>query len=163
VDEVPAGKTAEAGSSEGPSNNKEVEKNQEVSGKQLEPSHSIGEEESDGEELNCTIETIRPGDSTHYPTKGCTVRVHYEGFLARNNKLFDSSRQRGRPFEFKLGEMQVIQGWEEMIPRMSRGQIARVTIPSEKAYGITGYPPIIPPDSELIFEIELLAFVETLL
>jgi FK506-binding protein 1 len=89
----------------------------------------------------CQMETIKPGDSTHYPEAGDTVRVHYEGFTEDGTK-FDSSRERGRPIDFKVGDGQVIPGWEECIPKMSRGQIAKLVIPPVHAYGATGYPPV---------------------
>mmetsp|Transcript_7116 Transcript_7116/g.13146 ORF Transcript_7116/g.13146 Transcript_7116/m.13146 type:complete len:127 (-) Transcript_7116:121-501(-) len=116
--------------------------------------------------LACAIETIRPGDSTHYPKRGDSVRVHYVGYLAgvKHSKkkeelvMFDSSRARDRPFTFTIGERQVIPGWEEAIPKLSRGQIARIHVPAVKAYGVTGYPPIIPSEADLIFEVELLSF-----
>mmetsp|Transcript_16843 Transcript_16843/g.42756 ORF Transcript_16843/g.42756 Transcript_16843/m.42756 type:complete len:145 (-) Transcript_16843:236-670(-) len=132
-------------------------------------------------DMEVRVETLRPGDSTHYPQRGDTVRVHYEGFLVHSRgtaesgvkpaegeeedlpegafSRFDSSRARDRPLTFKVGEGQVILGWEEAIPKMSRGQIARVYVPCSKGYGITGYPPIIPPETDLIYDIELLSFV----
>mmetsp|Transcript_10755 Transcript_10755/g.17624 ORF Transcript_10755/g.17624 Transcript_10755/m.17624 type:complete len:120 (+) Transcript_10755:188-547(+) len=115
-------------------------------------------ESSQGADEECRMETLRAGDSTNYPQPGDSVRVHYEGFLLKDNVKFDSSKDRGRPLEFMLGAGQLILGWEETIPKMSRGQIVRVTVPSKKAYGVTGYPPIIPPMADLMFEIELVSF-----
>ncbi|DAZ94216.1 TPA: hypothetical protein N0F65_001066, partial [Lagenidium giganteum] len=104
-----------------------------------------------------TIDTIKPGDGTNFPKAGDTVRVHYVGTLLDGSK-FDSSRDRGRPFEFKLGAGQVIRGWDEGVAKMSRGQIAKLTLPHEYAYGEGGYPPVIPPRATLVFEVELLSF-----
>mmetsp|Transcript_9817 Transcript_9817/g.15048 ORF Transcript_9817/g.15048 Transcript_9817/m.15048 type:complete len:111 (-) Transcript_9817:146-478(-) len=106
---------------------------------------------------NLRMETLKPGDATNFPKPGNTVRVHYVGTLTSGDK-FDSSRDRGRPFEFKLGMGQVIRGWDEGVQQMSLGQIARMTIAPEWAYGPRGYPPVIPPSATLIFEVELLEF-----
>lgn len=69
---------------------------------------------------------------------------------------FDSSKDRGHTFLWKVGNNQVIEGMDKAVVRMSRGQIAEVTIPYELAYGEQGYPPVIPPKSNLMFEIELI-------
>lgn len=86
------------------------------------------------------------------------MRVHYTGTLASNGSKFDSSRDRGRPFEFKLGAGQVIRGWDEGFAKLSLGQVAKLTLPPEYAYGANGYPPVIPPQSTLIFDVELISF-----
>ena len=104
-----------------------------------------------------SVRCIKPGDATNFPTDGATVRVHYVGKL-RSGEEFDSSRARGIPLEFKLGTGMVIRGWDEAIPQMSKGMIAEITCPPSVAYGVRGYPPIIPPNSTLIFEVELLGF-----
>uniref|UniRef100_A0A3Q0R4Q5 peptidylprolyl isomerase n=1 Tax=Amphilophus citrinellus TaxID=61819 RepID=A0A3Q0R4Q5_AMPCI len=90
-----------------------------------------------------------------YPKKGNIVTVHYVGTLT-NGKKFDSSRDRGKPFEFKLGAGEVIRGWDEGVAEMSLGQVAKLTCTPDFAYGSRGYPPIIPANSTLIFEVELL-------
>ena len=105
----------------------------------------------------CVLTTVKPGDGTRYPTVGASLRVHYEGFLENGDK-FDSSRERGRPFEFKLGAGQVIPGLDNNIPAMSVGQIAKIVIPPTLAYGVRGYPPIVPPNEILTFELELISF-----
>uniref|UniRef100_A0A3B3Z261 peptidylprolyl isomerase n=1 Tax=Poecilia mexicana TaxID=48701 RepID=A0A3B3Z261_9TELE len=90
-----------------------------------------------------------------FPKKGSTVAVHYVGTLT-NGKKFDSSRDRGEPFTFKLGAGEVIRGWDEGVAQMSLGQLAKLTCSPDYAYGSRGYPPIIPANSTLIFEVELL-------
>jgi len=105
--------------------------------------------------MGVEVETIKPGDGKTFPKKGSTVTVHYVGTLT-NGKQFDSSRDRGSPFKFKIGANQVIRAWDEGVAQMSRGQVARLTCSPDYAYGENGYPPIIPPNSTLIFEVELL-------
>lgn len=94
------------------------------------------------------------------PPNGVEVSVHYVGRLASNGTVFDSSRDRGEPFKFTLGQNRVIKGWEAVVPTMRRGELADVTIASDYAYGKQGSPPNIPGDADLIFEIELLDWKE---
>jgi FKBP-type peptidyl-prolyl cis-trans isomerase len=82
-----------------------------------------------------------------------TVTVHYTGWLT-NGKKFDSSVDRGQPISFSLD--QVIKGWGEGVPGMKIGGKRQLKIPSDLAYGPQGHPPVIPPNSTLIFDIELL-------
>ena len=88
-------------------------------------------------------------------TAGQTVKVHYTGWLT-NGKKFDSSVDSGRPFTFKLGAGQVIKGWDEGVAGMKVGGKRQLRIPYQLAYGDAGYPPVIPPKSTLIFDVELL-------
>lgn len=105
--------------------------------------------------MGVVFEELQKGDDRTFPKTGQTVQVHYTGTL-QNGKVFDTSRDRGKPFSFILGKGQVIKGWEENIPKMSLGQRVRLTCPAEYAYGKTGYPGVIPPDATIIFDIELL-------
>jgi peptidylprolyl isomerase len=88
--------------------------------------------------------------------KGDTVEVHYVGTL-KNGKKFDSSRDRGKPFVVSpVGFAKVIDGWNEGLPGMKEGGKRKLILPPQLAYGESGYPPDIPPNAELIFEIEVL-------
>ena len=88
------------------------------------------------------------------PSKGSQVSVHYEGKLT-DGTIFDSSYKRDKPIKFSVGVGQVIKGWDEGIMLLNKGAIARFVIPSELAYGSRGAGNIIPPNSTLIFEVEL--------
>ncbi|MGH2817530.1 MAG: FKBP-type peptidyl-prolyl cis-trans isomerase [Actinomycetota bacterium] len=87
--------------------------------------------------------------------RGDLLTVHYTGTLEDGTK-FDSSLDRGQPFELRLGAGMVIPGWEEGLPGMRVGGTRQLTIPPELGYGEAGSPPDIPPNSTLVFEIELL-------
>ena len=87
--------------------------------------------------------------------KGDTVEVHYTGWL-KNGKKFDSSVDRGQPFSFKLGAGMVIKGWDEGVQGIKVGGKRKLMIPPELGYGKKGAGDVIPPDAELIFEVELL-------
>uniref|UniRef100_A0AAQ4PXA8 peptidylprolyl isomerase n=2 Tax=Cottioidei TaxID=8100 RepID=A0AAQ4PXA8_GASAC len=90
-----------------------------------------------------------------FPKKGQACVVHYIGML-QNGKKFDSSRDRNKPFKFKIGRSEVIKGWEEGVAQMSLGQRAKITCTPDMAYGATGHPGVIPPNATLIFDVELL-------
>ena len=89
------------------------------------------------------------------PTPGQTVDVHYTGTLL-NGQKFDSSRDRGEPFSFMIGKGQVIGGWDEGIALLNKGAKARLFIPSHLGYGAHGAGADIPPNSVLIFDVELI-------
>jgi FKBP-type peptidyl-prolyl cis-trans isomerase len=99
-------------------------------------------------------ETIEEGTG-EVSKNGDTLVVHYTGRLL-DGTVFDSSVERGTPFEFVLGEGMVIQGWEEGMKGMQTGEKRILTIPSSMGYGETGSPPAIPGGAGLEFEVELL-------
>lgn len=91
------------------------------------------------------------------PKPGAQVAVHYTGWLT-DGTMFDSSRSRGEPIRFPLGQGQVIRGWDEGIALCQQGTRLKLTIPYELAYGEAGRPPAIPPKATLIFDVELVEF-----
>ncbi|KAF9498995.1 peptidyl-prolyl cis-trans isomerase [Pleurotus eryngii] len=105
--------------------------------------------------MGVTVERITPGDGKTFPKTGDTVFIHYVGTLT-NGKKFDSSRDRGSPFKTLIGVGKVIKGWDEGVPQLSVGEKAILTCSADYAYGSRGFPPVIPPDSVLQFEVELL-------
>ncbi len=104
--------------------------------------------------LMLKVEDLVVGDGDE-AVAGKKVSVHYTGTLTNGSK-FDSSLDRGKPFEFPLGAGRVIKGWDQGVAGMKVGGKRKLTIPPELGYGSRGFPPVIPPDSTLIFEVELL-------
>lgn len=102
------------------------------------------ETDSDTKETNTTTPSLRD-----------KVRVHYEGTLA-NGEIFDSSRQRGQPFEFTFGTNQVIKCWDEGLKKVRKGMKVRLECPPTLAYGAQGAGNVIPPDSDIFFDIEMI-------
>ena len=105
-------------------------------------------------ENKLVIEDIKAGAGAEAKT-GTTVSVHYAGTLLNGTK-FDSSYDRGQPFSFTLGEGRVIQGWDSGVVGMKVGGKRKLTIPPDLAYGAQSPSPLIPANSTLVFEIELL-------
>ncbi len=110
-------------------------------------------------------EILEKGDETSTtPAKGANVVVHYTGWLAdaqgnpRLDKKFDSSVDRGQPFQFKIGIGMVIKGWDEGVLSMHKGEKRRLFIPAKLGYGASGAGAVIPPNANLIFDVELINF-----
>ena len=85
------------------------------------------------------------------------VSVHYVGQFS-DGRLFDSSISRGKPLEFKVGVGQVIRGWDEGIMQLQKGQKAKLICPPDFAYGSAGAGGVIPPNTTLHFEVEVIDF-----
>jgi len=99
---------------------------------------------------------IHKEGNSKIPLPGQTVTVHYTGLL-ENGSQFDSSHDRGQPFSFQLGQGKVIKGWDEALALMSKGEKRTLIIPPDIGYGARGQRSI-PPNSTLIFEVELIDF-----
>ena len=107
--------------------------------------------------LQYTDEQVGTGPQ---PSSGQTVNVHYTGWLYTNGqkgKKFDSSRDRGQPFSFKLGAGMVIAGWDQGVATMHVGGKRTLIIPPDLGYGARGAGGVIPPNATLIFDVELLS------
>jgi len=120
--------------------------------------------------MGVTKTVVKPGDGMTYPKSGQTVTVHYTGTLTNGSK-FDSSRDRGQPFQFKIGQgqvspchnfkidlesVQVIKGWDEGVAGMTLGERATLECSPDYAYGRSGAGNVIPPNATLVFDVELL-------
>eukprot|EP00468_Gymnochlora_sp_CCMP2014_P008055 CAMPEP_0167756050 /NCGR_PEP_ID=MMETSP0110_2-20121227/9163_1 /TAXON_ID=629695 /ORGANISM="Gymnochlora sp., Strain CCMP2014" /LENGTH=178 /DNA_ID=CAMNT_0007642103 /DNA_START=24 /DNA_END=560 /DNA_ORIENTATION=+ len=101
------------------------------------------------------VKTITKGDGKNFPQKGDKLAMHYVGTLKDGGKKFDSSRDRGQLFEFTIGVGQVIKGWDEGVMKMSLGERAILNITSDYGYGARGAGAAIPPNADLVFDVEL--------
>lgn len=109
----------------------------------------------DGQGSQLRIETTQEGNGAP-AANGQTISVHYTGALT-DGSVFDSSIPRGEPFELTLGAGQVIKGWDLGLVGMKVGEKRRLTIPPELGYGKQGFPPVIPANATLVFDVELLS------
>jgi len=101
--------------------------------------------------------TQSEGNGATYPKKGDKLKMHYTGTLAADGSKFDSSRDRGKLFEFTIGVGQVIKGWDEGVILMSLGERATLSITADFGYGAQGAGAAIPANADLVFDVELVA------
>lgn len=104
--------------------------------------------------LHYIVEQAGEGE---FPQKGQMVTAHYHGTLI-DGAVFDSSVDRDTPFSFPVGMGRVIKGWDEAFLSMKKREKRKLILPAEIAYGARGSPPVIPPNSILVFDVELLDF-----
>lgn len=119
------------------------------------PEESPSEAPPAAEVTELVIEDITVGTGAE-ATAGNSVTVHYTGWLTDGTQ-FDSSLTSGRPFQFALGQGQVIPGWDQGVAGMKVGGTRRLTIPPDLGYGAAGAGGVIPPNATLIFEVQLLS------
>lgn len=101
------------------------------------------------------MDKIIEGDGKTIPRAGSVVTLDYIGCLEDGSK-FDSTRERGKPFVFRVGCGEVIKGWDEGIVQMSKGERSKLTMPPALAYGAAGFPGLIPGNTTIVFEVTLL-------
>ncbi|KAJ5225451.1 peptidyl-prolyl cis-trans isomerase [Penicillium chermesinum] len=117
--------------------------------------------------MGVTIDNIRDGNGADFPKPGDNIEMHYRGCLYdekatdKMGSQFDSSYDRGAPLPSPIGVGRLIKvidtGWDEAVPQMSLGQKARLTITPDYGYGARGFPPVIPGNATLVFEVELMS------
>lgn len=133
---------------------KQVTQPKQEQAKQAEPKTNQVKQETVMEE-KLKIEVVKEGTGDRKTKKGDMISVHYTGMLTDGTK-FDSSVDRGKPFEFQLGAGMVIQGWDQGLVDMRVGEQRRLTIPASLGYGARGAGSAIPPNATLVFETELM-------
>lgn len=116
----------------------------------------VNNSNNDNKTMGLEIKTTQEGTGDRVVKSGDNIAVHYTGKLTDGTK-FDSSVDRGTPFEFQIGQGMVIQGWEQGLMGMKVGEKRTLTIPSELGYGSRGAGSVIPPNATLIFDVELIA------
>jgi FK506-binding protein 1 len=109
------------------------------------------------DEENVSIEIIYPGDGKTHPKNGDVVQLHYTAMITDTGAVIESSRKmRHRPFEFVVGAGQVVKGWDVAIKKFSFGERSKVKCTAKYSYGSKGFPPSIPPNSDMTFDLELI-------
>lgn len=134
----------------------EVEKNEKSETADA-PTTKAGETQTT--ESGLKIEQVHKQEKAAIAQAGDAVFVHYTGTLEDGTK-FDSSLDRGQPIGFRLGQGEVIKGWDEGIAGMQIGDKRKLTIPSDLGYGDQGSPPTIPGGATLLFDVELVGLVK---
>ena len=109
------------------------------------------------DEENVSVEIIYPGDDKTHPKHGDVVQLHYTTIITDTGAVIESSRKmRHRPFEFVVGGGQVVKGWDVAIRKFSFGERSKVKCTAKYSYGNKGFPPSIPPNTDLTFDLELI-------
>ena len=123
---------------------------------QPESSKQANNNSNEKKPMELEIKTTQEGTGERVIKSGDTISVHYTGKLTDGTK-FDSSVDRGTPFEFQIGQGMVIQGWEQGFLGAKVGEKRTLTIPSEMGYGARGAGAVIPPNATLIFDVEVIS------
>jgi len=105
--------------------------------------------------MGVEVVLLQNGDGQR-PRVGDTVTTHYVGTIVSNGSTFGSSLVRGTPFVTEIGVGKAIKGWDEGVLQLTRGSKAILKVSPDYAYGTRGFPPVIPPNAALEFEVELL-------
>jgi len=133
-----------------------IDANHPLAGKAITFTVTLLEVEEVPDTQRLQVETLEAGDGKTFPAPGDKLTMHYTGTLAKDGKKFDCSRTRDQPFEFQIGVGQVIPGWDRGVMKMSLGERAVLRVPSHLGYGERGAGKDIPPNADLVFDVELL-------